>query len=149
MVWDPAREVFILHGGRDRNWDLLAETWEWAPGDAEWSRVVDAMTPNPGPRMSHAMVWDSTAERVLLFGGYRDERSLNDTWAYDSPGIARGPLPTRCSERQKELQGGDVERHGGHRQQHVARLDARLARHRRQEVDHGRMGDLDALGPAG
>ena len=84
MVWDPAREVFVLHGGRDRNWDLLAETWEWAPGDAEWSRVVDAMTPNPGPRMSHAMVWDSTAERMLLFGGYRDERSLNDTWAYDS-----------------------------------------------------------------
>lgn len=84
MVWDTARKVFVLHGGRDRNWDLLAETWEWAPGAAEWSRVVDAAEKTPGPRMSHAMVWDSTRERMLLFGGYRHEEYLDGTWAYDS-----------------------------------------------------------------
>ena len=84
MVWDTAREVFVLHGGRNRNWDLLAETWEWAPGAAEWSRVVDAAEKTPGPRMAHAMVWDSSRERMLLFGGYRHEQYLDDTWAYDS-----------------------------------------------------------------
>ncbi len=84
MVWDPAREVFVLHGGRDRNWDLLAETWEWSPDAAQWSRVVDAADPNPGPRMSHAMVWDSTRRRMLLFGGSDLEVCLDDTWAYDA-----------------------------------------------------------------
>ena len=83
MVWDTARRVFVLHGGRNRAWDLLAETWEWSPDDAEWSRVVDAAHPNPGKRTSHAMVWDSTRERMLLFGGY-NEVPLNDTWTYDA-----------------------------------------------------------------
>jgi hypothetical protein len=84
MVWDTARRVFVLHGGRDRNWNLLAETWEWAPGAAAWSRVVGAADKNPGPRMSHAMVWDSSRERMLLFGGYRNEEYFDDTWAYDT-----------------------------------------------------------------
>ena len=30
------------------------------------------------------MVWDSTRERMLLFGGYRNEEYLDDTWAYDT-----------------------------------------------------------------
>lgn len=84
MVWDPARKVFVLHSGRNRNWEMLAETWEWAPGAAEWSRVVGKDTRNPGQRMMHAMVWDSKRERMLLFGGSREEDYLNDTWAYDS-----------------------------------------------------------------
>ncbi len=84
MVWDPARKVFVLHGGRDRNWDMLAETWEWSPGAAEWSRAVGATEPNPGPRMSHAMVWDSTRERMILFGGAGLEQFPDDTWAFDA-----------------------------------------------------------------
>ena len=84
MVWDTVRKVFVLHGGRNRNWDTLAETWEWSPGATEWSRVVDAAAPNPGARMSHAMVWDSTKKRMLLFGGEGPKGHPDDTWAYDA-----------------------------------------------------------------
>jgi hypothetical protein len=84
MVWDPARKVLVLHSGRNRKWDMLAETWEWAPGAREWSRVVNNQQKNPGKRMTHTMVWDSKRERMILFGGNRGEHYLNDTWVYDS-----------------------------------------------------------------
>lgn len=90
MVWDPVRKVLVLHSGRTRNWDRLAETWEWAPDAAEWSRVVNDKEKNPGRREMHAMAWDSKRERMLLFGGHRYRSNdgnydyLNDTWAYDS-----------------------------------------------------------------
>ncbi len=93
MAWDATRKVFVLHGGRNRRWDDLGETWEWSPGDAEWSRVVDAARPNPGKRRSHAMVWDSARERMLLFGG-SNEGPLNDTWAYDAKSTGWVPLQT-------------------------------------------------------
>ena len=41
----------------------------------------------PGKRYSHAMVYDSTNERIIMFGGYRSTASpflLNDTWELTS-----------------------------------------------------------------
>jgi hypothetical protein len=43
-------------------------------------------SPSPGLRVTHAMTYDATSDRVLLFGGVRGENSttkLNDTWAWD------------------------------------------------------------------
>jgi hypothetical protein len=94
MVWDSARKVFVLHSGRNRNWDPLAETWEWAPGAVEWSRVVGNKEKNPGARITHAMVWDSKRERMLLFGGNWLEDYLNDTWAFDSKTLVWVQLQT-------------------------------------------------------
>ena len=83
MAWDPARGVFVLYGGRDRNWELLSTTWEWFPNSHAWRLVADAARQNPGPRMSHAMVWDAARERMILFGGTDLDRSFDDTWAFD------------------------------------------------------------------
>ncbi len=85
MAWDAAREVFVLHGGRDHRWDSLHETWEWSPTASEWSCVVHASDPNPGARVQHAMVWDSKRERMLLFGGEVPGSATRPegVWAYD------------------------------------------------------------------
>ena len=83
MAWDPTRRVFVLHGGRDRNWDLRPEAWEWSPNSHEWRLVSDASRQNPGARISHAMVWDAARERMILFGGTDLDRYFDDTWAFD------------------------------------------------------------------
>ncbi len=85
MAWDSAREVFVLHGGRNHSWDPLEETWEWSPGASEWCCVVRASDPNPGPRNQHAMVWDAKRERMLLFGGDALGSAVEPegVWAYD------------------------------------------------------------------
>ena len=45
--------------------------------------IVDQSQQNPGPRISHAMVWDSTRERMILFAGTDLDRYFDDTWAFD------------------------------------------------------------------
>lgn len=97
MAWDSAREVLVLHSGHNRNWDMLSETWEWAPGAKEWSRVVNNQEKNPGKRNSHTMVWDSKKERMILFGGNRGEHYLNDTWVYDSKSRVWAQLQTTAN----------------------------------------------------
>src|SRR5262245_22161237 len=37
---------------------------------------------SPSPRFDHAMTYDSTRGRVVLFGGY-DGSTRNDTWEWD------------------------------------------------------------------
>ncbi len=85
MAWDAARKVFVLYGGHNHRWDLLHETWEWSPSASEWSCVMHATDSNPGPRVQHAMAWDSKRERMLLFGGVAPGTDANPkgVWAYD------------------------------------------------------------------
>jgi len=45
----------------------------------------------------------------------------------------------------KKFQPGNVERKRGNRQQDIVRPQARLARHRAEEVDHGAVGNLDSF----
>lgn len=85
MVWDPVREVFVLHGGQDLNWDMRAETWEWSPKARDWRRVVAETREAPGMRIMHAMVFDSFTPRMILFGGMMGGTYFNDTWAFDGP----------------------------------------------------------------
>ena len=83
MVWDPVRHAFVLHAGQDVDWNLRPETWEWSPNSEAWRLIVDQSQQNPGPRMSHAMVWDPTRERMILFGGTDLDRYFDDTWTFD------------------------------------------------------------------
>ncbi len=83
MVWDPVRRVFVLHAGRDVDWNLRPETWEWSPNSEAWRLIVDSSQQNPGPRISHTMVWDTARKRMILFGGTDLDRYFDDTWAFD------------------------------------------------------------------
>ena len=83
MVWDPTRDVFVLYGGRDGNWDFRTETWEWSPESPAWCRCAETSEQKPVGRVSHTMVWDATRERMILFGGSDLELSFNDTWSFE------------------------------------------------------------------
>lgn len=77
MVYDSSHEVIILFGGYGES-SALSETWIFDCATEEWTEVTPEYS--PPPRMSHAMVYDSKNDRVLLFSGYGVE---NDTWAYN------------------------------------------------------------------
>ncbi len=83
MVWDPTRDVFVLYGGRDRNWGFPTETWEWSPESPAWRRCAGTSEQKPVGRVSHTMVWDAARERMILFGGSDLELSFNDTWSFE------------------------------------------------------------------
>src|SRR5438874_3914689 len=59
--------------------ELFGDTWEWDGTD--WIQKTPATS--PPPRECHAMAYDSTRERVVLFGGTDGSGFLGDTWEWD------------------------------------------------------------------
>ncbi|MCO6437556.1 MAG: immunoglobulin domain-containing protein [Phycisphaerae bacterium] len=79
MAYNLHRGVSVLYGGFGPG-DYLDDTWEW--DGVEWTQRFPAH--NPGKRGQHEMVFDTTRNTVLLFGGWSATAGLNaDVWEYD------------------------------------------------------------------
>ena len=85
MVWDTAIHRAVLFGGRTaidsgtKTAYELSDTWEWTGN--RW--IQRFPTHNPPARGAESMVFDSTRNRVVIFGGRQAKLNLNDTWSYD------------------------------------------------------------------
>lgn len=79
VVYDSVRKVFILFGGYDGT-TFFDDTWEYNGATATWTKITTVG--KPSGRYASTMVYDSTRQRVMLFGGmnaiYND-----DTWEYN------------------------------------------------------------------
>jgi hypothetical protein len=75
IVYDEARHVCILFGGF--NYFGPDETWQW--DGSTWTFLTNQ---GPSPRAAPSLAYDSTNQRVLLFGGEADAVHFNDTWAW-------------------------------------------------------------------
>jgi hypothetical protein len=105
MVFDPIRQRCVMFGGatyrspigRDSNFiEAPNVTLEW-DGHA-WHEIRS--TRAPSPRVDHAMCWDPTGSRVLLFGGIRNGGAiLGDTWAWDGTDWTQLQPPNAPSPR--------------------------------------------------
>ena len=77
VTYAAASDRFLLTGGYDGDrWQR--ETWEWDASTETWTDRTPS-SESPGPRYGHEMVYDSTRESVVLFGGY----GRRDIWAWD------------------------------------------------------------------
>jgi len=83
-VYDPVRDRMLVFGGNEWN-SLLNEVWTLSlSGPAVWQQLLPIGQP-PSPRSGHGMVYDSSRDRVIVFGG-DDGDYLNDTWALSLSG---------------------------------------------------------------
>jgi hypothetical protein len=99
MVFDLARKVFVIFGGRsetvDGNYDSYQDTWEWDPATGIFANRTSAGTP-PDARGQHSMVFEKSTGKVLLFGGAvagpsiyggddgnTVDSAFGDTWEWD------------------------------------------------------------------
>lgn len=85
VAYDTIRRRLIVHGGIDESGLSLSDTWEWDGVNEIWTEKG----PGPQPsRFGHAMAFDASVGKVLLFGGAHRELALGDaelfdTWDYD------------------------------------------------------------------
>ncbi|MEI6775568.1 MAG: kelch repeat-containing protein [Chloroflexales bacterium] len=83
MAYDTARQRVILFGGSRRGigGGFLNDIWEW--DGTTWTQITSATS--PPARSSHAMAYDATRQRVVLFGGSGSNGGgfLNDIWEWD------------------------------------------------------------------
>ncbi|MEY3229914.1 MAG: hypothetical protein RL689_1, partial [Planctomycetota bacterium] len=77
----------LLFGGKSTSSDSTCrgDTWLW--NGSSWSLVA---TTGPAARGGHSMAFDSTRNRVILFGGFgADSALLGDTWEWDGSAWTR------------------------------------------------------------
>jgi hypothetical protein len=95
MVHDAARRQIVLFGGTTSANVKLADTWVYDDSSGSWSQKSPTMAPSP--RLQHAMAYDATRARVVLFGGNDANGVTGDTWEWDGTNWAlvatTGPAP--------------------------------------------------------
>jgi hypothetical protein len=80
LVYDPINERTMLFGGSidDRE---LGDTWVFDWATAEWSEMT--FENSPSARHSAGIVYDSTHEVIILYGGYNGTSPSSDLWVFD------------------------------------------------------------------
>lgn len=77
-IYDPVRDRMIVFGGL--GWSFSNETWALSfNGTPTWSQLQPS-GPLPPSRGFHSAIYDSTGDRMIVFGGLGPSW-LNDTWA--------------------------------------------------------------------
>lgn len=112
------RAGVFLFGGLDAAGGRRRDSWLFDPRTGQWRALSPAGA--PPARSGHSLVaLDSS--RVLLFGGFDGERTLNDAWIFDLAADAWKPLgaaagaspPARMNHAMTLTEGGLVLLFGG------------------------------------
>lgn len=87
MVYDPDRRKVVIFGGRSCNpGQVLGDVWEY--DGATWQQRT--LANGPSPRVRGAVAYDSTRQKLVLFGGWSSSAAtggaLADTWELDATG---------------------------------------------------------------
>jgi hypothetical protein len=95
LAMDTGRGRAVLVGGRAGD-DWFRGTWEW--DGAGWREIATAAA-GPAPRGGHALAYDPSRRRTVLFGGMVSPPAtlLCDTWSYDGAAWTKhdaGDCPT-------------------------------------------------------
>ncbi len=92
MAYDVSRKKTVLFGGWNGSGTrpvLYSDTWEW--DGKNWVKMAPSR--NPPPRGGHAMAYDFTRRRVVIFGGsgsYGSFSCRSGTWEWDGKNWTRG-----------------------------------------------------------
>ncbi|GAC1542753.1 MAG: hypothetical protein NVS3B10_07100 [Polyangiales bacterium] len=87
VALDDESGVLYAYSGGDAGaftGPFLDDLWALDLAKETWSKV-STTGPAPRPRIAHAMVWDSTDKRLVVFGGHDDGDvgNQNDLWTID------------------------------------------------------------------
>jgi hypothetical protein len=84
MAYDRHAGVVVLYGGdgvktdSGRGFRYLDDTWTW-----DGKRWAEVKVPGPGLRFMHAMAYDESRGKIVLYAGGSADHALSDTWEWD------------------------------------------------------------------
>jgi len=110
MVYDPDVDRMIMFGGQNPDGTNLNDTWEYDHDSNTWTNRSPTYVGTLTPRYGADMVYDSDADKIILFGGNGGSPQVrqSDTWIYNynnntwwerSPIIVEGTLYARYKHR--------------------------------------------------
>ena len=80
FVYDPVNDRIMMFGGSN-DVDLYDDTWVLNTTSGTWTEL--SLSVSPIARHSCVMVYDSSAEVIILFGGHNGTAWDSDTWIFD------------------------------------------------------------------
>jgi len=80
-AYDATRGRTVLFGGVDAGSTRLSDTWEFNGATATWSLMTSATT--PPARSAHAMAFDSSRKKTVMFAGTGTAGERSDTWEWN------------------------------------------------------------------
>ena len=83
MAYDSAADRVILFGGVISNTGSVGDTWVFDYSNDTWTNRTPGTA--PAARGLPDMVYDSSGDQTILFGGVGRLGPLGDTWSYDYP----------------------------------------------------------------
>ncbi len=92
IAFDPRTGEVLLYGGGTRidgRFAELGDMWRW--NGERWVNIP-LSGENPGARTGHAMVFDESRGRLVLYGGSRGPVALADTWDWDGERWSKLPF---------------------------------------------------------
>jgi hypothetical protein len=84
VAYDGRAGLVVLYGGDGVKTEpgpgfrYLADTWIW-----DGKRWTEVKVPGPGSRFMHAMAYDESRGKIVLYAGGLVDRALSDTWEWD------------------------------------------------------------------
>jgi Bacterial Ig-like domain (group 3)/Galactose oxidase, central domain len=105
-VYDPGSNRMIVFAGRDADGNNLNDVWvltnaNGLGGTGEWINLIpNGASGSPPPRSGHSAVYDSSTNRMIIFGGCNGFclPTLNDTWVLSNAnGLGGTPVWTPLS----------------------------------------------------
>ena len=81
LAYDASAGRVMLFGGYNNSSSYLNDTWMYTYTTNTWANRNPTIP--PPARCMHALAYDASVGRVVLFGGLDINGYLNDTWAYD------------------------------------------------------------------
>jgi hypothetical protein len=86
-VYDSANNILTIYGG-DAGGTGLADVWvlshaNGSGGTPVWTRLTPTGTP-PGARTGQSATYDSSTDRMTVFGGVNNGLTLSDSWVLTS-----------------------------------------------------------------
>lgn len=83
VAYDTHRQRAVLFGGISswdgNDWVYDNSTWEWDGKD--WYKIETPIAPSG--RILHAMAYDESVDKVILYGGQNGSGNLGDLWEWD------------------------------------------------------------------
>src|SRR5439155_19718049 len=79
-AWDAARRRLLIFGGYGPT-GYSADLWSYHPDTNTWMELAPGEA--PPAREEATAVWDTANGELLVYGGQRDGRLLDDLWAYE------------------------------------------------------------------
>ena len=96
MAYDSNEKKVVLFGGVGK-YSYSDETWTYDTSTDIWTKQNP--TTKPSAREAHAIAYDSTNNKVVLFGGYDSSGYNDETWTYDGINWEKQNPTTKPSAR--------------------------------------------------